>query len=322
MLSVAHRKGRVRLRVVDPDANVVTLDPDDFDEPPFAAGVAALPEPFDPRNRIVQRRLAGAVRKAELRHGPGGATGARSRPVHDATAAHPVAECPDLANHLEVAAERDRLRARLRDVDSRVEERSSSLARQFDKLVALLERRGFVDGWAVTERGLVLSRLFHEDDLLAATIVYDGLLDDLSPAELAGVVSCLTYEHRSKEPPPPPWFPTPAVRERVAAIEQLAVGLSRDLTRAGLPVPPAPDPTFVAAAHAWAAGGSLDLVIGDELVTGGDFVRNIRTLIDLLRQIAGVAHDATRRAAIAAADALFHGVVAASSELTAGEAQR
>ena len=113
--------------------------------------------------------------------------------------------------------------------------------------------------------------------------------------------------------------PTATTRERFAAIEHLALALSRDLVRARLPVPPDPDPSFIAAAHAWAAGGSLDLVIGDELVTGGDFVRNIRTLIDLLRQLATVAPRAeTRTAAAAAAEALFHGVVAASSELVSG----
>ena len=69
-------------------------------------------------------------------------------------------------------------------------------------------------------------------------------------------------------------------------------------------------------AHAWAAGESLDVVIADEDLTGGDFVRNIKTLIDLLRQIGEVAPvAATARAARAAADALYRGIVAVSSEV-------
>jgi ATP-dependent RNA helicase HelY len=77
-----------------------------------------------------------------------------------------------------------------------------------------------------------------------------------------------------------------------------------------------PDPTFVALAHAWAAGESLDVVLEDDLLSGGDFVRNIKTLIDLLRQVAGVAPvPETASAAASAADALMRGVVSASTEI-------
>ena len=49
-------------------------------------------------------------------------------------------------------------------------------------------------------------------------------------------------------------------------------------------------------------------------MTGGDFVRNVRQLIDLLRQLALVAPSAdTRRAARQAAEAAFRGVVADSA---------
>lgn len=55
-------------------------------------------------------------------------------------------------------------------------------------------------------------------------------------------------------------------------------------------------------------------MLADEAISGGDFVRNIKQLIDLVRQLAVVAPDpATRRTAEEAADALFRGVVAASS---------
>ena len=54
---------------------------------------------------------------------------------------------------------------------------------------------------------------------------------------------------------------------------------------------------------------------GEEM-TGGDFVRNVKQLIDLLRQVADVAPvPETARTARAAADALFRGVVAATSSV-------
>jgi ATP-dependent RNA helicase HelY len=228
----------------------------------------------------------------------------------------PIAACPDLDRHLSAAAERDRLRSQIDDVDRRLQEKSSSLTRQFDRIHTLLGRWGFVQDWALTERGEVLARVFHETDLLCASVICEGLLDDLGPAALAGVVSTLTYEHRSKEPPPPPWYPSKEVRERATKIDRLARKLGNDEMKVGLSASRLPDPSFLALAYAWAAGESFDVVIADEDLSGGDFVRNIKTLIDLLRQVGEVApQPATRASARQAADALFRGIISASSEV-------
>jgi ATP-dependent RNA helicase HelY len=105
------------------------------------------------------------------------------------------------------------------------------------------------------------------------------------------------------------------------AIERLARELNDAEEEAGLPVTRAPDPGFVALAYGWAAGEDLDEVIEGEEVSGGDFVRNIKQLIDLLRQVAAVAPDAgLAHAARTAADAIFRGVVAASSVVGTGSA--
>ena len=59
-------------------------------------------------------------------------------------------------------------------------------------------------------------------------------------------------------------------------------------------------------------------MIADEEVSGGDFVRNIKQLIDLLRQIEQVAPvPDTARAAGRAADDVFRDIIAASSVLDA-----
>lgn len=194
------------------------------------------------------------------------------------------------------------------------------MAKRFDQVLGLLGRWGHLDGWSVTERGRVLARLYHETDLLVAEALVRGLLDDLDAVALAGVVSCFTYEHRSKIPPPPPWYPSVDVRRRVTAIEDVARRLNADEIRARLPESRLPDPTFLPLACSWAAGESFDSVLADEDLSGGDFVRNVKQLIDLLRQIAEVAPlIATGQAAGEAADRLFRGVVAVSSAVGGGE---
>ena len=77
----------------------------------------------------------------------------------------------------------------------------------------------------------------------------------------------------------------------------------------------------MAVAFAWAAGEGFAEVVEQEELSGGDFVRTTKQLIDVLRQLALVAPDrATRANADRAAEALFRGVVSASSTVeTEGE---
>jgi ATP-dependent RNA helicase HelY len=99
----------------------------------------------------------------------------------------------------------------------------------------------------------------------------------------------------------------------------LATELNAIEDEAGLDLTRAPDPTFLAVAHAWAAGEALDDVLEDEDLSGGDFVRNVKQVIDLLGQVADVTDQPTSAAAREAAARLYRGVVAASSAVATSE---
>jgi len=233
-----------------------------------------------------------------------------------------VAGCPDRAAHLRAAANVERLERELADLDLRIDSSSGSVAKRFDAVLGLLEGWQFIDGWALTPKGQLLVRIYHECDLLVAEAVSRGLFDRLDAPALAGLASCFTYEHRSRNPPPPPWFPSRQVRQAFEAAERIGRDLQAAERKAQLPETRLPDPTFVPLAQAWAAGTDLDEVLRDEELSGGDFVRNIRQLIDLLRQIADTATNPdTRATAREAGDRLFRGVISASSVLGDSEAE-
>lgn len=156
----------------------------------------------------------------------------------------------------------------------------------------------------------MLARVFHESDLLVTESIRSGLLDGVDAATLAGLVSTFVYEHRSKDDPPLPWFPNGEVKQRWQAIDRLSVELARLENVHGLAEHRRPEASFFAVAYAWVAGEGFAEVVADEDLTGGDFVRTIKQLIDVLRQVATVATDpATRAAARQAAEAAFRGVV-------------
>jgi ATP-dependent RNA helicase HelY len=288
-------------------------------------GGVELPIPYNPNSRGFQQKVGAALRRARLSPPAGRARddeptpSAGPDPVDVAVtsaAAHPVADCPDRDAHLRSAVQADRVERELADLHRQVRGRTESIARRFDRVLRLLEGWGYLEGWALTASGEVLARTYHEADLLVAEAMTTGVLDDLDAPSLAAVVSCITYEHRGRERAPEPRFPSSTVRDRAQRLLEIARDLEADEEEAGLPTTRLPDPGFVHLAHAWASGDGLADVLEDELLSGGDFVRNVKQLIDLLRGIGDAAPVTTTAArARQAADALHRGVVTASSAL-------
>ncbi len=306
---------RGHVRVIDDQSRVRTVSSTDVDEVLHRVGEVDMPLPYAPSNKSFQHEVAREL--AQVRGMRKRSRG--SRATEAAAPRHPVADCPDVDRHLRSLAHAGRVRGEIADLDRRIAGSHGSLTRELDRVLSVLEQRGMVDGWELTARGALLVRVFHECDLLIADCLAAGLLDGLRAPDLAAVVSCFTYEHRSKVPAPAPWYPTRDLRQRVEAVLDRAEELRSVELAAGLPGTRAPDPTFLPLAHAWASGRDLDVVLDDEDMSGGDFVRNVRQLIDLLRQVGDAALDpATRHAGRAAAEALHLGVVAASTGVGAG----
>ena len=310
VISTANRKGGMRLTTVTSRRDLLMLSAGDFDEPPTSLGQIELPLDYAPKHNDYLRDTAERLDRVTLLPQPN-----RKRPpATTETGYHPVEDDPDLKHRLKAAAQADRIAREVEEIRSRVKGRSQSIARDFDRVLGILTSWGYVDGWKLTEAGEMLARTFHESDLLVVESLRQGLLDDLDPATMAGLVSVFVYEHRSPDSPPLPWFPNNAVKKRWIQIASLSAELQEIEQEDALVVHRGPDPTFLAIAFAWAAGEGFAEVVEEEELTGGDFVRTVKQLIDLLRQLAIIAPVAqTRRCAEQAAEALFRGVVAASS---------
>src|SRR5437588_9593503 len=171
------RGGEVRVGGVSVDTRKITLPERDFGEPPRAVGRIELPAPYAPSSPRFLRDPPASLRGARLPPAdrptagdprPGAVDGedgddrgdARTRP--DPLSAHPVASCPDLREHLRAAARADRLSGDARRLETRIRGRSESLARQFDRVLRVLEAWGYVDGWRLTGAGERLGRIYHE----------------------------------------------------------------------------------------------------------------------------------------------------------------
>src|SRR3954469_24550983 len=203
VLSTARRGGgEVRLGVLTDNRRYLTLSARDFPARPRTIGHIDLPTPYTPRNPAFQRKAAEMMGQVGTTDGPPSArdTGPRTRRDHrvaglvEALEDHPVAACPDLRKHVRAADRSERLEKEARRLERRVRSRTESLARQFDRVLRILEAWGYVDGWSLTDAGQQLARIYHESDLLVAEAVRSDLLDDLDPPAVAALASTFTYE--------------------------------------------------------------------------------------------------------------------------------
>ncbi len=307
VLSVAYRKGKtVRLRAVDAEVTVLELTSDDFEAMPEVISTVELPEPYLPNSMTFAFEVVELMKKARL------LSAKRRRKLGPTTS---------IVNATEVTPKAKKALKRLRAIEdeigatqSTVNAQAESLGRQFDRVTDLLESRGHMDGWSLSQSGQRLARLYNECDLLAVEALEEGLFDGLDSAEVAALASVLTYEQRRAGPEPRRWFPSDQLRKRFEAMVRLHHNLVKDERRHRLPETKAPDAGFVPIAHGWAMGGDLDDVLHGEEMTAGDFVRASKQLIDLLRQLGTLAElPSTQDAARQAASVMFRDLLAASS---------
>jgi ATP-dependent RNA helicase HelY len=308
--TTSRKGGDQRLRVVTARGKTMMLSVPDFDRVPRVHDQLNLPKPYAPNRREFQRAAARALKAHLNDHG---IANGGERPVESGQ------------RRAVNAAERqaNNSRASVVSLEERIRTAEGGLGRALDSIVDVLREFGLARGWKLTPSGERLRRIFHECDLLTALAIDEGLFDGLEAPELAGLASLLTYEHRSRLDPPPPWFPTEDLGARARRLQRLGDHLRLRERDHGLTETRVPDPTFFAGAYAWASGHPLDDVLTDDDLRVGDFVRNIRQLVDLVGQIADVTpDDDTRRAARQAITALDRGVIAAATRLSESDAER
>jgi ATP-dependent RNA helicase HelY len=314
----------------------------DFPSPVTALARVRVPKNFNHRSPHARRDLASTLRTARTEHDLGarrtrGRSAAADDPVladlRHALRAHPVHALNDREERVRAA---DRWLREVRDAERlrrQMAERTGSLTGQFDRTCDVLQELGYLlpepegvalelpedgvppdDSPVVTDAGHRLSRIWSETDLLTAECARAGVFRGLTPAELAACVSALVFEAR-REGPGQPSVPAGKVAAALAEMRRVHARLADVEREHRVPVTRDLDLGFVWAAFRWADGQTLDRVLagaeqaGTEL-SGGDFVRWARQLIDLLDQLAKVADEPLAGTARAAVNRVRRGVVA------------
>lgn len=309
VLSTAQRTNGTKLMVLTTDRSVVSLTERDFETAVETLTHIVLPLPYAPTNPRFLREA-----HVRLQNVKSGSRSSRRHLREFTSEAYPVEDDPDLKHRLTAAVSADRIDRELDQLQRRVDHSVQSVSRRFDDVVSHMEEWGYVNEWSLTERGRTLSRLFHESDMLIAEAVASNIFEELDAPSVAALASVFVFEHRSSDPAPKPQFPHPLLKTRWRDIQQISNTMAMAEEQRGIPVHRAPDPGFIATTYSWANGSDLFEILDNDELTAGDFVRTMKQLIDLLRQLGQVAITAKgQQAAVVASEVLFRGVVAASS---------
>jgi ATP-dependent RNA helicase HelY len=307
--------------VLTADRQVKRLSVVDFPSPVEAIGRVRIPRNFNQRSPQARRDLASSLRNLGLdatgdrprRTRSGAADDAEIARLRAAIRNHPCHGCDEREDHARWAERWDRLTRDSRALEQRVQSRTHTISRMFDRVCSVLDGLGYLDDDTVTDAGRRLARIYSEADLLIAESLRRGDWDALDAAELASVCSTLVYEAR-RDDDASPRLPPGAVRGAVEEIGRVWTELRGREQDARVEFLREPDLGFAWVSWRWAKGAPLDQVLDDAGQAPGDFVRWMKQLIDLLDQVADAAGDDSPVHATAheAVRALRRGVVAYS----------
>lgn len=292
--------------VVTADRQARRLGMIDFPTPVVALTRIRVPKSFNGRNPQMRRDLASALRARthDLTPPPptrgaaaGGRGGDRTRTAEDdeiarlraELKAHPCHDCPDREDHARWAERFFKLERDAQTLKRRVEQRTNTVARTFDRVCDVLTALDYLDGDTITERGQPLMRIYSELDLVAAECIRVGLWDGLDPSGLAAVLSVLVFEARRPDDASSPRLPGGRVRDVIGEMVKLWGTLDALERDHRLDFLRQPDLGFAWVAYRWAEGDELDDVLMVSDLAAGDFVRWMKQLIDLAGQVADAA---------------------------------
>ncbi|GAA2166431.1 ATP-dependent RNA helicase HelY [Humibacillus xanthopallidus] len=308
--------------VVTEDHHLRRLTLHDVPTPLEPLGTMRVPKQFNARNPKARRDLAATLR-AQLPHDPP----PRRRDAVDVTdptsdridelrrqmRTHPCHRCPDREHHARWAERWWRLRRETDGLQRKIDGRTNSVAKTFDRICELLVEMGYLGagGTTITAEGDRLRQLYTEKDLLAAECLREGLWNRLDAPSLAAVVSTLIHEPRREEGGLTPRWPNDDVREAYDRMVTVWSDLEDAEGAVALPRTGMPDGGLAWAVHRWASGQRLEDVLRGTDLAAGDFVRRCKQVIDLLGQLTDAADPALAAVARSASDKVLRGVVAA-----------
>ncbi|MFM7874515.1 MAG: helicase-related protein, partial [Actinomycetota bacterium] len=196
---------------------------------------------------------------------------------------HPAHQCPQREDHARLLEKAERLKRETSGLQSRMDSRTNVIPRTFDRVSSILMELDYVQNQKLSNKGEVLTRIYSESDLLLTEMIFDGLFEGITSSDLVALLSGLIFEGRGERSKIPriPKSLEPLVKRTISIWGKLTI-LEEER---GVDTQREPNFDLAWTAYRWANGNSLHSILRETEIPVGDFVRNMRQIIDLLGQL-------------------------------------
>ncbi len=233
--------------------------------------------------------------------------------IKSAISIHPCHSCKDREAHLRWGERANKLERQIASVKRDISRDTSGIKRVYKNVLAVLNHFEYLDiaqdNNSLTSKGILLTKIHSEQDLILSEALSRGVLSDLKPAELVSLISGLTYESRIDQEIEY-WLPNDLLNERADELIAISHEISQAELKYELNFTLEPDFSFAHPVFLWANGADLRKVMKMSNLSAGDFVRSMKQNIDLLGQLAAISEHNISQTAKAALNLINRGVVA------------
>lgn len=191
--------------------------------------------------------------------------------------------CKHYKKHAKNIEVTKRILSKKQKLEKEIEKQKDIYWNKFISHKAVLEEYGYIKNDYPTEKGKTTSQIRSENELFLAEIIFSGVLENLTPAQLAGVICATTTEELRIEIPYIP-FSEP-VRKTLNQLRNIKKKLFKAQTRHDIEAPININPYFSSLIELWTEGAEWETVAGQLEMGEGDIVRAFKRVVDVLRQL-------------------------------------
>lgn len=181
----------------------------------------------------------------------------------------------------------ERVNSKLGKLDKEIERQRDIFWNKFLSHRAILTESGYLVNDYPEMRGVTTSQIRSENEFFLAEIIFSGVLENLTPAELAGVVCAITTEDSRLDIPYLPF--SEKIRKTLNLIRNIKRKVEKLQEKYQVDSPCYINPYFSSLIELWVIGDDWEKITEQIPDIGeGDIVRSFKRVVDVLRQFATI----------------------------------
>ncbi len=176
----------------------------------------------------------------------------------------------------------ERFTVRSKKLEKEIERQRDIFWNKFLAHRSVLIDFGYLKDDYPTEHGITTSQIRSENELFIAQIIFSNILENLTPAQLAGVVCAITTEDLRIDVP---YLPiSEPVRKTLNLIRNIRRKIEKVQNKYTVEAPMYINPYFSSLIELWVEGAEWETITEQVDMGEGDIVRSFKRVVDVLRQ--------------------------------------